>query len=277
MLLEVTSLLNRQTIDYAVIGGWIPFLFNNAPIRHPGTFDVDIVINSSLSKDAVVAALDLLVKSSGYKRAAKNAFQIYRILQVNDEDLVFHVDFLHRKYADDTDDLIIQWGRYETIEAAGTDVIFTQKEVRIDQQDGLLPGGTHVTVPVPFATEAGFLSCKGRSVGFGKRTRDAFDVFLVLDQSQNRHSLYKRCKQLMTDGVFRKSMERLRVQFDTEAATTQAAEWLLKMAPSRLKGTPAGDPHDPKTQFAAVEIAKTEISAVINEFVDAIGVEVSDT
>ena len=271
MLLEVTSLFNRQTIDYAVIGGWVPYLFNNAPLPHPGTFDVDIVLNNALRKDAVVATLDELVSSSGYIRAPKNAFQIYRILHVVDEQMIFHVDFLHRKYADDTDNLIMQWGRYETIQTPGTDTLFLNKEVRHQTLNGPFPNGASSSVRIPFATEAGFLACKGRSVGFGKRTRDAYDVFLILDQSQDRDALIHRCKELLNEPVFRKSMERLAEQFHEGVATTQAAEWLLKMAPERLPGEPAGDPKDPKTEFVRIEMAKGVICETVDGFLNDIG------
>jgi hypothetical protein len=89
MLLEVGNLLNKHTIDYAVLGGWIPYLFNSAPISHPGTFDVDIVLNTALSKERVIEALDFMVKGSGYRRAPKNAFQIYKEIIVDSEPLIF--------------------------------------------------------------------------------------------------------------------------------------------------------------------------------------------
>jgi hypothetical protein len=33
---------------------------------------------------------------------------------------VYHVDFLHRRYADDTDELIRNWGRFQSIAGPGT-------------------------------------------------------------------------------------------------------------------------------------------------------------
>jgi hypothetical protein len=41
---EVSTLLVNQIVDFVIIGGWLPFLFNSRPIPHPGTFDVDILL-----------------------------------------------------------------------------------------------------------------------------------------------------------------------------------------------------------------------------------------
>jgi hypothetical protein len=231
MLIEVGSLLNKYTIDYAVLGGWIPYLFNSSPLQHPGTFDVDIVLNASLSKEMVVCALDEMVKNSGYMRAPKNAFQIYRILNVNGENMVFHVDFLHRKYADDTDDLTRSWGRYQSIATVGTDVIFTEKETRSEYISGIGTSGSQESANITFASEAGFLCSKGRSVATGKRDRDGFDIYLVITQSTDIAKLKGRCKALLKDPIFTFSMMRIRDLFTpNKQAVNKAAHFLSKVS-----------------------------------------------
>lgn len=229
MLLETAKLLNAKTIDYAVIGGWVPFLFNSSPISHPGTFDVDVVLNTAMSCDDVVAALDEMVKNSGYMRAPKNAFQIYRMLKVNGEPLIFHVDFLHRKYADDSDDLTRSWGRYQSITTPGTDVIFTKKESRSEVIAATDMEGKPISGKVTFASEAGFLCAKGRSVGEGKRERDGFDIYLVIVQSNDISKLKENSTRLMEDGVFCASMRRMYNQFAPDgAAVEKAAKFLCR-------------------------------------------------
>lgn len=267
MLLEVAGLLNRQTIDYAVIGGWIPYLFNSEPIPHTGTYDVDIILNAALSKEHVIRALDSMVKDSGYMRAPKNAFQVYRKLVVNNEPMIFHVDFLHRKYADDSADLIMQWGRYESIATPGTDVIFTEKEARHHLISGLAMDGTTTSLKIPFATEAGFLSAKGRSVGFGKRLRDAFDIFLVINQSNNITELTEHSKQLMKRSIFAASMRRLDNEFNNKSAADDAAAFIVKLAPEHIPGFIEGAGEAP---LVNTQKAKEWVLTVINDFLTAI-------
>jgi hypothetical protein len=258
MLIEVGSLLNRHTIDYAVIGGWIPYLFNSQPIPHPGTFDVDIVLNTALSQEQVVTALDKMVNESGYRRAPKNAFQIYRELVVNNEPMMFHVDFLHRKYADDTDDLTRSWGRYQSISTVGTDIIFTEKEARSELVSRTDSSGTTASANITFASEAGFLCSKGRSVGLGKRERDGFDIYLVISQSADIKRLKKRCENLMSDGVFTASMIRLYEQFQPGQGAVEKAAKYLSAASS---------------DFSDKELAQKEISEKVISFLNDIGVE----
>lgn len=225
LLLEVASVLNRHVLDYAVIGGWVPFLFNSHPIPHPGTMDVDVLMSDVMRKDLVVTALDSL-RGVGYQRSAKNEFQLYRSIQVAGEPILFHVDFLHRKHANDTVGLFKEWGPYKSIQGPGTDVIFIERELRVEQIQGTLPNKEQATIRIPFATEAGFLSTKGRSVGFGKRDRDAFDIFLVLRQSQNYDGLISRCNDLLMNDTFSASMRRLCEEMTKETVIEKASKFL---------------------------------------------------
>lgn len=247
MLLEVTQLLNKRTIDYAVVGGWVPFLFNSFPISHPGTFDVDIVLNTSMNKDDVIAALDWMIGQSGYMRAPKNAFQIYRAIPVLGETMIFHVDFLHRKYADDSGDLTRTWGRYQSITAPGTDVIFTHKQTQSHRVTALGMDGKEVSGDITFASEPAFLSSKGRSVGLGKRERDGFDIYLVIKQSQDLAKLKRTATGLMENGVFCASMLRMYKEFRIDGHAVQMAVKFLCGGLQAFKG---------KRQEAASEISQ---------------------
>ena len=180
LLAEVATVLVERSVDFVIVGGWKPLLFNSHPIRHPGTFDVDVLLNEATSRSTFDKAAAMLL-ASGYMRAPKNQFQLHRILTVHGEPLVYHVDFLHRKYADDTDDHIRNWGKVQSIAGPGTDIIFTEAERQLKIFDARLPTGNDVAIPVSFCTDAGFLSAKGRSALVPKRTRDAFDIFLVND------------------------------------------------------------------------------------------------
>ncbi|NIJ83048.1 hypothetical protein FHY35_000003 [Xanthomonas arboricola] len=253
MLLEVTQILNRKTIDYAVVGGWVPYLFNCSPVAHPGTFDVDIVLNTALNKDDVILALDSMINDFGYMRAPKNAFQVYRAIPVLGETMIFHVDFLHRKYADDTGDLTRSWGRYQSITAPGTDVIFTHQQTQSHLVEALGMDGNSLKSDVTFASEAAFLSTKGRSVGFGKRERDAFDIYLIITQSQDLEKLVRAATALMLNGVFCASMLRMYKEFTADSSAVQMSVKFLCGASEAYRGKP--------TEAAA------EISSRVRDFI----------
>jgi len=212
MLGEAAGLLLEQNVKFAVIGGWLPFLFNQGAIGHPGTFDVDVLLHESTPKESFELAASRMLLA-GYLRAPKNQFQLHRILQVRGECFVYHVDFLHRRYADDSDELIRNWGRFQSIAGPGTDIIFTADEHRLEPFQAILPSGKRANLAVPFCTEVGFLSAKGRSASAPKRTRDAFDVYLVVRQSRDYGRLVARSEQLLKDPIFRLSLEMLRDGF----------------------------------------------------------------
>ena len=230
MLLEATSLLRQSGVDAVVIGGWVPLLFHSTPIGHPGTFDVDILLNDEMLKEDVAAAA-LRLMSEGYMRPAKNPFQLYRVLSVAGEHTVFHIDFLHRKYIDDEQSLLIEWGPAQSIVGAGTDIIFTHNERRVADVRGILPSGEEVQHSVDFASDVGFLSAKGRSLYVEKRVRDAFDIFLVVAQSPDRERLLASCHDMMADSIFDVSMRKMHHEFDAVSALVNAAKFLCEFAP----------------------------------------------
>lgn len=145
---------------------------------------------------------------------------------------MYHVDFLHRHYADDTDELIRNWGRFQSIAGPGTDVIFTDAERMLRAVDVVLPDGSKHSITTSFCTEVGFLSAKGRSASVSKRTRDAFDVFLVIQQSQDYGRLVSRSNELIADPVFRLSLQGLRDGFRKGKLFAQAVAYLREQAPA---------------------------------------------
>ena len=227
LLGEAAEVLSQQGVDFVVLGGWIPFLFNRGGYPHPGTFDVDVLLNENTSRASVNAAADALCRN-GYLRAPKNAFQFHRLLSVGGIPMVFHVDFLHRRYAAEAEDIILQWGHMTSIAGPGTDVIFTHSERAMRK----------VTVPsvhnaaetsqasIPFASELGFLSAKGRSAATVKRTRDAYDIFLVIKESEDYEHLVNRSAKLLSDGVFRISLQQIEQGFGSGALLENAVKYL---------------------------------------------------
>src|SRR5258708_8016849 len=98
---DTTRTLLKASVDFVVVGGWVPVLFHAHRFGHPGTYDVDVLLSpASLDDGSFDNAVEELL-SQGYLRAVKNKFQAHRILNVAAEDLVFHVDFLNERYPTD--------------------------------------------------------------------------------------------------------------------------------------------------------------------------------
>lgn len=236
LLIEVSSNLLDREVDFAIVGGWIPYLFNSQPYTHPGTFDVDILLNEETPRKVFESAADNLVEL-GFMRAPKNQFQLHKVITVRGEQMVYHLDFLHRRYADDTDDMIRQWGRFQSIAGPGTDLIFTENEKVFRAVEGIISSGEQLEIEIPFATEVGFLSAKGRSAQVPKRTRDAYDIFLVVSQSIDYDLLVKRSSELLANGIFRWSIAELVHGFLKGKLTERAAAHLSEQNPEVEKTT----------------------------------------
>ena len=130
LLGEAVKIITECEIDYVILGGWIPYLFYSKIYPHPGSFDVDLLLNDkTTTKEQMEDAVKLFEKND-YLFSAKNKFQLHKILQINEKRILFHVDFLHRKYAPDQDEgLFIDWNPAMSIAGPGTDIIFsTRKE-----------------------------------------------------------------------------------------------------------------------------------------------------
>jgi hypothetical protein len=231
LLGESCGILDSCGVEYVVVGGWRPFLFCGAPIPHPGTFDVDVLLRETTSRAAFDAAAQQLL-AAGYLRAPKNQFQAHRVLTVGDEPLLFHVDFLHRRYAPDVNDNLIEWGKFQSIAGPGTDIIFELSEYSQESIDVVLPSGNAQTVNIRFASEVGILATKGRSAGTAKRTRDAFDIYLILKQSRDYSYLVSRCAEICYSALFRLSLDAIREGFSNGTWSKNAAAYLAKASPS---------------------------------------------
>jgi hypothetical protein len=251
LLGESSAILTACGVDFVIVGGWRPYLFHSTPISHPGTFDVDVLLRETTSRAAFDEAADQLLRA-GYLRAPKNLFQAHRILSVRREPLVYHVDFLHRKYAPDVDDQLIEWGKFQSIAGPGTDVIFQFDERSFEDVRVTIPAGTEQVAKVPLATEVGVLATKGRSASTAKRKRDAFDIFLIVKQSRDYEQLVTRCRTLRTSALFRLSLEEIRKGFEGLVWSKNAATYLGKASP---------DIRDPEG----------EVRNVMAAFFDAIG------
>jgi hypothetical protein len=216
---EAALTLDRMGIDYVVLGGWIPLLFHSKHLPHPGSFDVDVLINPNTTRDQFNDSVLSEFKKLGYMLPAKNKFQLFKPLQVNDEPILFHIDLLHTNYApyQDKDDMYINWGKMQSINGPGTDLIFTEFERFSRELEIVLPSGETQNVNVKFASELGFLSAKGRALISPKRKRDSYDIYMIITQSMDFNYLLTKSHEFYHNNrIFKKSIDTIHGYFFSE-------------------------------------------------------------
>jgi hypothetical protein len=228
VLREAAEALTASGVQFVVIGGWAPYLLHRDRFGHPGTFDVDVLLDSaSLDDGSFDRATEHLLGNS-YLRAAKNNFQAHRILRIGNEDLVFHVDFLNERHPGNTVELIGGKGRLHSIYTPAMAAVFRYQNYRFAPDSDL----AEIRLP---SVET-FIASKAAAAIATKRTRDAFDVFVtVLDQ--DGPTLAARWRSLVAnDGLFRDANDALwSAVYDRDAVEKIAAvvTKLNRPAPSR--------------------------------------------
>jgi hypothetical protein len=198
LLEDVTAILNRCGVDFVVVGGWVPYLFHSDRFGHPGTYDIDILLNEPSLDDRTFESAGEMLLAEGYLRAVKNRFQAHKIIRVNGEDLVFHADFLNERHPGDELNLISTTGKLQSIYTPPMKAVFRYANYR-----------NHPKIPgVRFPSVETFIATKAEAATVKKRPRDAFDVFVsVADQEPS--ALKERWQKLMRDGLFRDANDNL--------------------------------------------------------------------
>lgn len=198
LLKDATKTLLDCGVDFVIVGGWVPFLFHAHQFGHPGTYDVDVLLNSrSLDDGTFDKAAEQLLRES-YLRAVKNKFQAHRILRVASENLVFHVDFLNERAPGDELDLVGGRGKLQSIYTPAMEAVFKYAGYR-----------THPKASgLRFPSVETFIATKAMAATVKKRRRDAFDVFVTV-ADQEPSSLQFRWSELLRDGLFRDANDTL--------------------------------------------------------------------
>jgi hypothetical protein len=220
LLQEVTAALLECDVDFVVVGGWVPFLFHSKRFGHPGTYDVDVLLNAKSLDDGTFELAARKLVDMGYLRAVKNKFQAHRIIRVLGEDLVFHVDFLNERNLEDELNLVGGGGILQSIYTPAMKAVFKYAGYRAHPS---LPG-------VRFPLVETFIVTKAIATTVKKRFRDAFDIFVTV-ADQNPSDLKLRWSQLMADGLFRDANEVLWTSVHTGDALAKIEAVLDGLSP----------------------------------------------
>jgi len=215
LLIEVITIIQTTNLEYAIVGGWSPYLRNDASITglsHPGTKDVDVLFLEGYQKSRLKDVVQAFLQQD-YLVSAKHDFQLFRSLKVRDYDLVFNVDLLHpleskanaEIFVDHLDLGIPEDKLYKDVRNKKAKSVALPYSKYIF--DGFVknftltytaPNGNDSTVMVPLIDEAGLILSKSISITAPKRQRDAFDVYLAMRQpniEKTKKKLTTACQQ----------------------------------------------------------------------------------
>jgi hypothetical protein len=192
LLREAAATLNTYGVHFVVVGGWSPLLFHSAKYGHPGTYDVDILLDSRSLDDGTFDQASEALLSNGYLRAPKNIFQAHRILRVRSEDLVFHLDFLNEREPENEIEMVTGQGRMKSVYTPMMKAVFLYGTLRTHQD---FPG---VRFPAPET----FIATKAVAAAVKKRRRDAFDIFLTVEDQDAGVFSAEWARLVRLDGLF---------------------------------------------------------------------------
>lgn len=192
LLKESSETLTAHGVNFAVVGGWSAYLFHSSKYGHPGTFDVDILLHEESLDDGTFDNAAEALLQSGYLRAPKNVFQAHRILKISGENLVFHIDFLNEREPGNAIELVGGKGRMKSIYTEAMKAVFAYGNYR-----------SHPDFPsAKFPSPETFIATKAAAAMVKKRKRDAFDIFVTV-QDQKPEALKESWEALCRrDGLF---------------------------------------------------------------------------
>jgi hypothetical protein len=208
LLAEVIRIVDSTNLEYAIVGGWSPYLRNDSThsgLIHPGTKDVDVLFLEGCKKSSLEGAVKAFLDRD-YMVSAKHDFQLFRSLCVGGHELVFNIDFLHplegkansEIFVDHFDLGIPESKLYQEIKQKKSKSIALEYSkyifdgfVKPFNVTTVMPDGLERTVQVPLIDEAGLILSKAKSIASPKRHRDAFDIYLAMRQPSRDNTITK--------------------------------------------------------------------------------------
>ncbi|MEJ1401964.1 MAG: hypothetical protein RPU41_14790 [Candidatus Sedimenticola sp. (ex Thyasira tokunagai)] len=203
LLVESISAIESTGLEYLVVGGWSPYLQNKTDYSHPGTKDVDILFNDGDIQGKIKRAIEAFL-DNGFLISAKHDFQMFKTLNVNGKDVVYHIDLLHPQETQDNPELMVDHFDLGLTEDDISANKKFQKSIALPSSkflfegfynyvnfEHLMSGGEMREVSVPLIDESGLIFSKCKSAQVPKRPRDSYDIFLALKQPNVENTIMK--------------------------------------------------------------------------------------
>lgn len=174
------TVLGEYRDEIVLVGGWVPFLSIDAPEdpldRHPGSTDVDIVLDHQELEDVGYETIARRLEDAGYESVGEQPFQFSKTVN----GVVVHIDLLAGQYAGTGKKHRTQKIQdVKARKARGADLVF---QIGPDKREisGRLPDGSHDRVVVPIASMVPFIIMKSFAMDDRMKPKDPFDIWYVV-------------------------------------------------------------------------------------------------
>lgn len=179
-IIELMNLLGEYREEIVLVGGWVPFLSLDEPDdpldRHPGSADVDIVLDHRELEEAGYETIAKRLEEAGYEPAGEQPFQYSKTIS----GVMVHIDLLAGVYAGTGKKHRTQKVQdVKARKARGADLVF---QIGPDKREisGRLPDGSHDRVVVPIASVVPFIVMKCFAMDDRMKPKDPFDIWYVV-------------------------------------------------------------------------------------------------
>lgn len=203
LLSEVSMILKREEINYIILGGWSPYLLNTTKIIHPGTRDVDILIDRNCDSEKLNNLINSFL-SAGFFLSSINEFQIYKTITIGLIPFIFQVDFLIPVNGDSDQGIMLpvyltgefdNYYEFKPISITNFDFLFSGFVTEYPLIDSASKTMSRILTP------AGCVLTKARSIGIEKRKRDSLDIFISIGSDANYTQVVLDLKELKTKNI----------------------------------------------------------------------------
>jgi hypothetical protein len=179
-IIELMNVLGEYRDEMVLVGGWVPFLSLDAPDdpldRHPGSADVDIVLDHLKLEEAGYETIAKRLQDAGYEAVGEQPFQFSKVIN----GVVVHIDLLAGQYAGTGKKHRTQKIQdVKARKARGADLVFQIGPVK-REISGQLPDGSHDRVVVPIASVVPFIIMKCFAMEDRMKSKDPFDIWYVV-------------------------------------------------------------------------------------------------
>ncbi len=214
-IIELMTVLGEYREEIVLVGGWVPFFSIDPPEdpleRHPGSADVDIVLDHQELEEAGYETIAKRLGDAGYEPTGDQPFQFSKTIR----GVVVHIDLLAGQYAGTG-----KKHRTQSIQdvkarkARGADLVF-QISPNKREIGGQLPDGSHDRVVVPIASVVPFIVMKCFAMDDRMKPKDPFDIWYVVKRFPGGiDSLIRTFRPHLSHGLVKQGLEILARKFE---------------------------------------------------------------
>ena len=202
VLVEIGQILGSFRGKFAVVGGAVPWLLlEDADMRHVGTLDVDLGLDSEVLGDGEYATLvEALIGSGYHQRKELRRFQLVRTLPASDGggEIDIIVDFLRPAGPELQKNEPPLISEFAVQRADGAELAL--KFYKLVAIEGEMPGGGRNRVEIAVASIPALLAMKGFAMKGRHKQKDAYDIYYCIrNYPGGGEELAEACRPLLDE------------------------------------------------------------------------------